>query len=643
MKILSSIFFFLFQFQLVSLANSPIQDTVIHRVERAEKMLTTDNDAGFQLLENTLQFALKKNEKYGASKAYYAIGLYHYKKNQFDKSIEVFQKYTTLAKALDSLSLEGLGMMRLANSYLKLGRLEVAKTNIEKALTIFQQENQQLLEGDALGNLGNINMMLKLKEKALENYTAAYKLYGQLGKIDKQQRIEVNISYYHLTNGNGEAAIPYLIRSLKYNQGIGEAKNTAICFGNLGYAYSLLGNYPEAFDNYQHCIDTAQKYQFVQLECDTYKDISETYQKMGNYQEAIHYQTKYYSLRDSIIDKATQDRVSELQIEFETVEQQQQIEKLEQQQSIRNLQISLLVIGLILLGTIGWFIFQKQRNNLLEKQEIITKNKEIHRLEKELIEKELQQKQLEQDKITAEANVLKQQEAETRQYAEILEHSNKELETFAHVVAHDLREPLRMVTAYMQLIQRKLDKENLEKTADFFDFALNGSKRMNKLITGILNLAKVQQQDLEPRSINLNHIALTATQHLQEAIEDKNAVIKYSDLPQIHADELQIIQLFQNIIGNGIKYNTSDTPTITISHQIVDDKIKITFQDNGIGIPEKEQHRIFKMFNRLEGRQFSGTGIGLATCQKIVERHKGTIKVHSKLDEGTVFTVTLPC
>ncbi|MFK7945995.1 MAG: tetratricopeptide repeat protein [Saprospiraceae bacterium] len=646
MKILRFIIFFTFLLQLLSVdsyGHSPIQDTILNRIERAEQMQNQNKETAFELMKQTLQLAIDKKESYGQLKSYYALGLYHYKENQLDKSIEIYQKYTALAQELDSLTLEGLGIMRLGNCYLKLGRFDVAKSNFEKALAIFKKENEKLFEGDALGNLGNVNMMLSLKEKALANYTEAYDLYGQVGEIEKQQTVQVNISYYHLTNGNGKAALPYLFRFLEYSQKNGEAKNTAICFGNLGYAYSLLGNYPNAFENYQHCIDTAQKYQFVQLECDTYKDISETYRKMGNYKKAIQYQTKYYSLRDSIIDKETQDRVSELQVQFETVEQQQEIEQLQQRQRIRSLQISLLIIGLGLFGTIGWFVFKKQRNNLEEKQAIITKNEEIYRLEKELIEKELQQKQLEQDKITAQANILKQQEAETRKYAEVLENSNKELETFAHVVAHDLREPLRMVTAYMQLIKRNLDKENLAKTAEYFDFALDGSERMNRLIKGILNLATVQQQELKLRSIDLNDIALIVTQNLHETIEEKQATINCSNLPKINGDKLQIIQLFQNIISNGIKYNTNKIPTISISHQIIDNKVEIAFEDNGIGIAEASQRNIFKMFNRLESHRFSGTGIGLATCQKIVERHNGTISVESELSEGTTFIVTLLC
>ena len=300
------------------------------------------------------------------------------------------------------------------------------------------------------------------------------------------------------------------------------------------------------------------------------------------------------------------------------------------------------MIGLFIFGMIGFQIIKKQRGDLQKKQEIITKNDKIYRLEKELIEKALREKVLEQEKTEAETKILQQQEIESRHYALALENSNKELEQFAHVVSHDLREPLRMVKSYMGLIRRTLDKEALDRTKEFFYYAIDGADRMDKLITGVLNLAKVQQKELELRPLDLNEIATISIQNLQEFIEEKNAKIHYEGLPQINGDYLQITQLFQNIISNGLKYNTSDKPIVSIEHKIVDQKVELSFSDNGIGIPAEHQDNVFKMFRRLEGNRFSGTGIGLATCQKIIQRHKGNILLESKLGEGTVFIVVLP-
>ncbi len=628
LKFLISLVLLSYFSSIYSYGYSPIKDTILNRIESANKLKQSNPESALEILQNALELAITEEERSGELSANSAIGAYHFERNEFDKSIESYQKAIQISEELDSLRLKGLTLMRVGNIYFSMGRFDIAKTKMDAALSIFRAKKLRLNEGQALGNLGNVNMMLGQNELALDNYKTAY----QIAKDAKDESLEIgmgfSISYYHLISGNGEAALPFINRSLEYNSKEGNKKEIAMSYGNLGYAYSLMGEYEKAFENYQHCVDTAQKYEFTRVESDTYKDISETYKKSGDYKKSMDALTQYYELRDSLMGRATQDKVSELEIQFETVEQKQQIEQLEQQKQVRNLQIGLLVIGLGLLAMIGWFAIQKQEDNLVEKQEIIAKNEEIYRLEKELIEKELQQKALEQQRITAKAKVL--------------EDSNKELETFAHVVAHDLREPLRMINFYIQRIKRTLDEESLAKTAEYFDFALDGSLRMNKLIKGILNLATVQQQELKLKPIELNDIALVAKQNLQETIEEKKAIVQYSDLPKINGDKLQLIQLFQNLISNGIKYNTQEQPKISISHRILDNQIEIAFEDNGIGIAEENQDTIFKMFNRLENHRFSGTGIGLATCQKIVERHKGTIQIQSKQNEGTRFIIKLP-
>lgn len=645
MKIVKFIVFSIFLLLLLSVESygySPIQDTILNRIDRANALRKHDAEAALKMMQKALTLAVAKKERYGELKANLAIGLFYFENNDFDTAIEVYQKGITIAEELDSLELKGLALMRISNLYFNIDRFEVAKPKIEEALSIFQQEKATLNEARALANLGNIYMMLEQQDIAFNNYNAAYKLADEFGANELKLQLGSSISYYYLVNGYGKAALPYINRSLVYHLRTENKTQIAVGYGNLGYAYSLVGDYKKAFQNYQHCVDTAQKYELTRIESNTYKDIAETYKKSGDYKKSMEALTTHYALKDSLIDRAMQDKVSELQVQFETAEQQQEIETLQQQKKVRNLQISLLIIGLISFAMIGWFVFQYQRDNLLEKQEIIAKNKEIHRLEKELIIRELQQNELEQEKITAESNILKEQEATAREYAKILESSNKELESFAHIVAHDLREPLRMVTFYMQLIKRTLDKESIAKTAEYFDFALDGSERMNTLIKGILDLATVQQQAFKPKPIELNDKALVAIQNLQEMIEAKKAIVEYSDLPQIKGDKLQIIQLFQNLISNGIKYNTSEIPRVSISHRMLDNQVEISFKDNGIGIAAKNQERIFKMFNRLEGNRFAGSGIGLAICQKIVERHKGTIKVESKPNEGTTFIIAFP-
>jgi len=205
-----------------------------------------------------------------------------------------------------------------------------------------------------------------------------------------------------------------------------------------------------------------------------------------------------------------------------------------------------------------------------------------------------------------------------------------------------LREPLRMIKGYLHIIERRIDfKENLS-LKEFFNFAIGGAERMESLIHDVLNLSKVNQQEIELKELDFNDTMLFAVQNLKAFIEEKNAEIYYDHLSTINADRSQMTQLFQNVITNGLKYNESDRPTVWVSEKDLGDSIEFAIKDNGIGIPEKHQEKIFQMFQRLNGNRFSGTGIGLATCKKIVERHNGSLRIESEEGRGTTFFITLP-
>jgi signal transduction histidine kinase len=626
----------------LSFGQSAIQDTIDSRLARAQQLEDNDAELALELMQETLKFSISEEEKYGEWKVNNALGSFYLKQNQMDEAMEMYQKNIAIAQDMDSIKLEGLGLLRLSAVLMRLKRLKNAQSSATEALNIFKKINDKDAQGRALSNLGGIKTMLGLNKEGLNHFLTAYEIFDKLGEEDMKSQMNLNISYYYLMNGQGEASLPYVRRSLDYNIARKNPDLIARSYGNLAYAYSLMGNFQQAFENYHHSVDTAQKYQFTQVEYETYKDMSETYKKSGNPSKAFEYQTKYYTLRDSVIGRETQNRVSELQVQYETAEREREIEVLQQQKRIKNLQVYLLGIGLMLLGMIGWFIFQRQRGDLQEKQALINKNEEIYRLEKELVEEELKSKALERQKIEAEAENLKLQGVKARNYAQNLEDSNKELEQFAHIASHDLREPLRMVKSYMGLIKRYLDEDTLEKTKDFFGYAMDGADRMDKLILGVLNVSKVQRQELNTVPLDLNETVDIVVQNLHEFIEEQHGTVHYKDLPVINGDMFQMIQLFQNLINNGLKYNTSEQPTIWIDHEINDNQLELRVRDNGIGIAEEHQERVFQMFKRLQGRNFSGTGIGLSTCQKIVERHHGTIHLTSKEGGGTTFIINLP-
>ncbi len=229
------------------------------------------------------------------------------------------------------------------------------------------------------------------------------------------------------------------------------------------------------------------------------------------------------------------------------------------------------------------------------------------------------------------------------QRTEELARSNKELEQFAYVASHDLQEPLRMVASFTQLLSRRY-RGKLDADADeFIHYAVDGATRMQTLINDLLSFSRIGSSKKPFTAVNLATVLQRALANLRLAIEECEAKITYDDLPTIDGDLTQLTQLFQNLIGNAVKFRGELPPEIQINVSDTDKYWLFEVRDNGIGIAPEFFDRIFVIFQRLHNKEdYPGTGIGLSICKKIVERHKGQIEVKSERGLGTAFIVTLP-
>ncbi|MBE3116691.1 GHKL domain-containing protein, partial [Candidatus Bathyarchaeota archaeon] len=225
---------------------------------------------------------------------------------------------------------------------------------------------------------------------------------------------------------------------------------------------------------------------------------------------------------------------------------------------------------------------------------------------------------------------------------ETLKRSNSELEQFAYVASHDLQEPLRMVTSYMQLLEQRY-KGKLDADADeFIAYAVDGANRMRSLINDLLSYSRVGRLGKPFKPTNCESVLEVVLKNLQTSVEDTGALVTHDQLPVVMADEGQLVQLLQNSISNAIKFHRKEPPRIHVSAHVEETEYLFSVRDNGIGIDPQYFDRLFKVFQRLHTKEeYPGTGIGLAVCKRIVERHGGRIWLESQLGIGTTIYFTL--
>lgn len=248
---------------------------------------------------------------------------------------------------------------------------------------------------------------------------------------------------------------------------------------------------------------------------------------------------------------------------------------------------------------------------------------ELHKRTEELLEKQVRERTLELELVNKE-----------------LARSNTDLEQFAGIASHDLQAPLRSINSFLEILESK--NENLdEESRDYIHRSVSAAKRMKILIDSLLAYSRTNASKIDLNKTDLNEVMQDVLANISELLNTRHAKVECPVLPVINADRALITQVFQNLISNGIKYNESETPVITITffESVKETNFKVS--DNGVGIKEEYQKKVFDVFTRLQSDK-EGTGLGLAICKRIIEKHGGTISLSSVPEQGTIFSFTIP-
>ncbi|NKE35981.1 GHKL domain-containing protein [Natronococcus sp. JC468] len=239
--------------------------------------------------------------------------------------------------------------------------------------------------------------------------------------------------------------------------------------------------------------------------------------------------------------------------------------------------------------------------------------------------------------------VRRNQSQELMHYVSKLEESNRSLEQFAYAASHDLQEPLRMVSSYLQLIEQRYEDDLDREGREFLGYAIDGADRMRDMIEGLLQYSRVDTRGSPLEPIDLDDVLDEALADLRMKVDEHDAEIEAESLPRVRGDEDQLRQVFQNLLSNAIEYSDDEPTRVRVTARRRGPKWEVSVSDNGVGIDPEDQDRIFELFQRLHSHtEHDGSGIGLALCKRIVERHDGRIWVESNDESGSTFSFTLP-
>ena len=242
------------------------------------------------------------------------------------------------------------------------------------------------------------------------------------------------------------------------------------------------------------------------------------------------------------------------------------------------------------------------------------------------------------------ARLNREREEKKRRRAELaLKRSNEELQQFAYIASHDLREPLRKISGFAELLGKGYRGQIDEKADRYIHYVVDGAHRMEKLINDLLTFSRLSRAELAREPVNLESVLEITLNDLGKSLKEAECEVTYDPLPTVQANSTQMGQLLQNLLGNAVKFRSDDPPRVHVSAQMRNHEWLISVRDNGIGLDMEHAQRIFDIFQRLHGiGEYDGTGIGLAVCKKIVERHGGQLWVDSEPGKGSTFSFTIP-
>jgi signal transduction histidine kinase len=556
--------------------------------------------------ERTLTLAEKINDIQMVEYAYTGIGTLLKVAGEYDQAVEYHLKSAEIAEKRGMTFGVISSLEDISDTYLMSQNYQLALVNIQKAYNLVLKnpdtsKTRRLIRiSNVLNSFGKILNAQGANNDALHKHQEALANYTSINDNKHIAETLIFIADCYAQMKQYDLAETTFLKCLEYKQYL-EFYEHPNFYLKLGKLYQKKNQNEKAIECLENSVELASKKDFKNLLHQANMALAESYNIKGDFKKAYQVLQKANALGDSLFTEAKSKKLAEAQFKFDVEKGEKELQSIKARQGYYWLGAAAFFIILII-GVFFYVLKLKNKNTFA----LLQKSQEI----------ELQNARLEK--------------------------SNEILRQFAYASAHDLKEPLRSISSFVHIIQRKYVQLLPIEASEYMTFVINGTKRMEQLLSALLEYSTVASDDEAVKNAtHLSKVIDEIKDNLHSIVQEKKGVISVEGtMPTVWITQLHLTQLFQNIVGNALKFSNRP-PVVKISCQTVDNQVIIHIKDNGIGMQKEYSDKIFKLFQRLS-RTAEGTGIGLAICKHIVDKYNGTIWFDSVEGEGTTFHISFP-
>jgi len=569
------------------------------------------------LYQKCYDLAKQGNDYYSQAACSNNIGLSHKSALQYTKAIKAFQNAQEIHTA--HLPVDRLRMLIIGNigkTYVSMEDYKNAHLYLEEAISLAEKHDNQAVIVMYMENYALVQHKQGKVDEAIETLIKYMPMTKSIGDYQTFIQATTTLSDIFIEEQKFDEADIYIEQGME----VAEQYNLSVykCEITINHSKVLLAKkrFAEAQKFGEEAYYSAKNRLEYQQQMRAAKNLLSIYLANQDARKAKELFPIYQDLMERHFDTERQKTYASLEAQYQNkILKSQQSENESTIKVQRVLGLSILLLSLSVIGGILYaYRTKRTQNNLLEK------------------------------KVEERTKALNESYQKLERSNQDLERSNEELERFAYIASHDLKQPLNTVISFSALLDKQLNGTLDTKSNTYLKYVIKGGNQMKQLVEDILEYSKLNQEKRESQVIDLNVLVNEVTDSISELTERKNAQVNIiGTLPSLQHEKTKIFLLFKNLIENGIKYNQSEKPVISIQQSEYEDFTRFSFTDNGIGIEEKYFPKLFKMFSRLQNsKDYEGTGLGLSLCKKIVSNMGGNISLESQPGKGSTFHVDIP-